>query len=135
MQAADLLDTLVEDGRIVHLESSDIRLVYILRLLLLEILLARQELTHQQDSQDDAHHPQRIGHRTAQGRRSGIHAQLLQRLLGCAKSGRIGRGPTEDTHHVRQGDIQSPTAQQGHQRTHQHHGNGQHIELHASAAE
>ena len=65
-----------------HLEGSNVRLVHIFLLLLLQILRTGKELAQHEDGQYHPHYAQRIRHGTPQGRTRSIQSELLQRLLG-----------------------------------------------------
>ena len=125
----------IKDCRIVHLECNDIWFVHIVFLFDFQIFLTHQHFAYQQDTENHSHYAQRICHRTSQSRSIRLNAHLFQGLLCGTQRRGIGRGTTEDTHHVRQGNSQSIAAQHRHHRTDQHHAHCQHIQLHTTRPE
>ena len=85
----------------------------------LQVLRLHKELTQQHHRQDDTHDTQRIGDSTAQSRTTARHTQLLESLLGSTQGRCIGRGTTEDAHHVRQTHRQHAAQSQREQGAHE----------------
>ena len=61
----------VEDGRIVYLKSSNVRVVGVVVFMLLHIRRAYKELSDNDDGKNNSHHSERIGHGTTEGSSAG----------------------------------------------------------------
>ena len=135
VQPAYFLDTLVEDGRIVHLERNNVRLVHVILLFQFQVFLMRQRLTDEQYGQNDPYHPQRICHRTPQSRGTGLQSHLFQCLLCRTECRCVCRGTAKYAHHIRQGYSQPIAAQYSQQGADKHYTRGEHIQLYPSFTE
>ena len=130
-----MLDILVEDGGIAHLECGDVRLVVAFGFGRFDILFSDEQLAYGNHSENNAHNSQRIGDGTTQGGARCRLAQLLQRLLGGTQGGRVGRGSAEDTHHIAHRNGTELADEDGHQCAQQDDTEAQHIQLDTSLAE
>ena len=130
---ADFAERVAEYGRVTHAEGGYKGLVALVVGLCL--FVAAEPASHHDEGQDDAHHAQGIGDGTAEcSARSGL-SELLERLLGRAECGGVGRGAGEHAQHVLQREPARPGEGEGHEGAEQDHAEGQEVQARTALAE
>ena len=120
----DVVDALAEDGGIREVVAGDEEVLLVLGVGSRHVRRADEEFAQGDDRQDDAHDPQRIGHRAAQRRAVGIEPRLLEGLLRRAECRGVGRGAAEDTRHVGHRNPEGVAQGHGQRRSSEYDGDG-----------